>query len=39
MRDHRYGIIEIGSPMFEIVINVSDSKLIEIKEEYGYGRV
>ena len=39
MSDHRYGIIEIGSPMFEIVLNVSDSKLIEIKEEYGYGRV
>lgn len=39
MSDHRYGIIDIGSPMFEIVLDVSDSKLSEIKEEYGYGRV
>lgn len=39
MHDHRYGIIEIGSPMFEIVLDVSDLMLLEIKKEYGYGRV
>lgn len=39
MYDDRYGIIEIGSPMFEIVLTVSDLQLLEIKKEYGYGRV
>jgi len=39
MVNSKYGIIDIGSPMFEIVLDVSDSKLLEIKEEYGYGRV
>jgi hypothetical protein len=39
MKDSRYGIIDIGSPMFEIVLTVSDSELFKIKEEYGYGRV
>ncbi len=39
MHDHRYGIIEIGSPMFEIVLNVSDLNLSEIKKEYEHGRV
>jgi len=39
MIDDKYGIIDIGSPMFEIGLTVSDSDLLKIKEEYGYGRV
>lgn len=36
MHDHSYGIIEIGSPMFEIVLSVSDSELLKIKKEYSH---
>lgn len=38
MKGYRYGIIDIGSPMFEIAFNVSDPELLKIKEEYSYGR-
>lgn len=34
MQDHRYGIIDIGSPMFYISFSVTDEQLNQIRKEF-----